>query len=163
MGQTKQLERQIINQAASHYLSEQEEGDLYDAYQKLVKASEEGQGDKNAGDFIIVWQVLEYKSVDEVLDLIDGAKYQLVDEMENNPICKIDFTELRKQKSSLLEVIRQYDEEYPEDAKVIKERLNHFQGILHMIDAIQDYAVDQLGWDEKVVFDFDEEENRENS
>lgn len=73
-------------------------------------------------------------------------------EIEKNPIRKIDFSELRKQKKTLVSVM---------NTVTTVEETNDLIGILHMIDAIQDYAVDELGWDEKIVFDFDEEENRE--
>jgi hypothetical protein len=72
-----------------------------------------------------------------------------------NPINNIDWSELRNQKSSLLAVIQYY-----EDNKVpfIPE---HLTGILHLIDSIQDYAVDELGVPEIHVFDFELEEERE--
>lgn len=150
MAQVKQHERELINQAASHYLSDQEEGDLYDAYQKLEKASKEGQGDKSAMDYVLVWQPLENKTVDEILDYItvihEGSKTTYED--NDNPIKKIDFTELRNQKRLLLETINN-------DA-VSPEHKEGLEGILNLIDNVQDYAVDVLGWDEKIVFDIED-------
>lgn len=149
MAQTKELERELINQAASHYLSDQEEGDLYDASLKLLKASEEGDGDKSAMDYVLVWQPLEYKTVDEILDLIECAKDQLEEDQDKNPIRKIDFPELRKQKESLSKVIN--------NTFISDEQINDLTGILHLIDSIQDYAVDELGYDEKIVFKLENE------
>ncbi len=73
-----------------------------------------------------------------------------------NPIKKIDFTELRTQKTSLLATI-----DFLEKNKVpqLPEDLN---GILALIDAIQDYAVDEIGIPEMHVFNFEQEEEREN-
>jgi len=163
MGQVKQIERNLIINAAGHYLSDQEEGDLYDAYEKLQTASEEGQGDKCASDFVVVWQPLEYKTVDEILDLIEGSKTTYED--ENNPINKIDFTELRNQKTTLLETIRFLEEsgimsEFDPNVDTV-EIVNNLTGILHLIDSLQDYAVDELGWDQMLVFDFEKEDERE--
>jgi hypothetical protein len=80
-----------------------------------------------------------------------------------NPILSIDFTTLRSQKTTLLETIDfleksgiKFDERV--DVKQITEDLT---GILHLIDSIQDYAVDELNIPEMHVFDFELEEQRE--
>jgi len=72
-----------------------------------------------------------------------------------NPLNNIDWSELRNQKSSLLAVIGYY-----EKMKVpfIPE---HLTGILHLIDSIQDYAVDELGVNAIHVYDFELEEERD--
>jgi hypothetical protein len=67
----------------------------------------------------------------------------------------INWSDLREQKKTLLSLIREFDEEYPESATVVKERLAHLEGILSLIDALQDYAVDEMQIDENIVFDFD--------
>lgn len=67
----------------------------------------------------------------------------------------IDFTTLRTQKTSLLATI-----EFMEKNKV-PQILEDLTGILHLIDALQDYAVDKLGIDQMLVFDFEKEEERE--
>jgi hypothetical protein len=69
-------------------------------------------------------------------------------------IDKIDFTSLRIQKTLLLETINN-------DA-VDPEHKEALEGILSLIDAIQDYAVDEMGVPEMLVFDFEKEEDREN-
>jgi hypothetical protein len=66
-------ERELINQAAATYLCDQEEGDLYDAYQKLGAASDAGKGGDPACNYVTVWQPLVYKSVDEILSLIEDT------------------------------------------------------------------------------------------
>jgi hypothetical protein len=78
-------------------------------------------------------------------------------------LTRIDFTTLRSQKTTLLETmdfIEKSGINWHEsvDAKQIVEDLT---GILHLIDSIQDYAVDILGVPEMHVFDFEVEEGRE--
>jgi len=60
----------------------------------------------------------------------------------------IDFKQLREQKKTLLEMIEKTSGGL-EDEKVM--------GIIHLIDHIQDYAVDVLGKDEKEVFNLEDE------
>jgi len=76
--------------------------------------------------------------------------------MKNFDFSKIDFTDLRTQKGVLLVII----DELEKKQDIRFEELN---GILHLIDSIQDYAVDVLGVPEMHVFDLDVEENREAS
>ena len=68
-------------------------------------------------------------------------------------IKRIDFTDLRTQKTMLLETINN-------DA-VDPEHKEGLEGILNLLDALQDYAVDELGVPDMHVFDFELEENRE--
>jgi hypothetical protein len=67
---------------------------------------------------------------------------------------KIDWTDLRTQKTLLLETINN-------DA-VSPEHKEGLEGILAFLDAAQDYAVDEMGVSEMHVFDFELEEEREN-
>lgn len=64
-------------------------------------------------------------------------------------IKKIDWELLKKQKQSLIAIIEW------NKLPLLKDDL---EGILSLIDATQDYAVDELGLDENVVFDLDKEE-----
>jgi hypothetical protein len=66
---------------------------------------------------------------------------------------RIDFTDLRTQKTMLLETINN-------DA-VNPEHKEGLEGVLATIDALQDYAVDELGVPEMLVFDFELEEERD--
>lgn len=75
-------------------------------------------------------------------------------------IKNIDWSELRTQKTTLLEIAREYREDYPETATTVKERLDNIEGLINLIDNIQDYAVDKLGVNEIHVYNFDEEEKR---
>lgn len=59
---------------------------------------------------------------------------------------RINYALLREQKDTLLTVI---DFLGDDDGNV---NLDHLDGILHLIDAIQDHAVDDLGIAESTVF-----------
>jgi hypothetical protein len=71
-----------------------------------------------------------------------------------NPILKIDWTDLRTQKGTLLILIAEMEKQGKD--------VTDLDGILNLIDALQDYAVDELGVPEMHVFDFELEEEREN-
>jgi hypothetical protein len=64
----------------------------------------------------------------------------------------IDWTDLRTQKTLLLETINN-------DA-VSPEHKEGLEGILALIDALQDFAVDEMGISEMHVFDFELEDER---
>lgn len=159
MGKVKELEleqkeRRQINKAASTYLCDQDEGDNYDAYLKLQEESSKGNGDNRAADYVTVWQPLENSiSVNEMLQLIDCA---VEDNSEMPEILKgIDWKLLKKQKKTLIEEI---DSMEKRNAKYFEETINDFNGILTLIDSLQDAAVDVYGLDENLVFEFDEDE-----
>jgi hypothetical protein len=59
-------------------------------------------------------------------------------------VLDINFTVLKEQKAEILKVISETKS---------KERLENLSGILHLIDAIQDHAVEELGIDENLIFD----------
>jgi hypothetical protein len=150
----EQKERRQINKAASTYLCDQDEGDLYDAYQKLLLASEKGLGDDPADNIVTVWEPLSMRtSVDEMIRLIDCAKD---DDDQDFPevLKKIDWTDLRAQKSVLLAVIDEME-------KKKDIRFEELDGILNLIDALQDFAVDNMGVNSIHVYDFEEEDKRE--
>ena len=68
---------------------------------------------------------------------------------------KTDFEQLKDQKMKLLGMIEDY-ESSPELAK--QQTAKEMVGLVNFIDAVQDYAVDVMGKDEKVVFNITEEE-----
>lgn len=68
-------------------------------------------------------------------------------------IKNIDWSELRNQKNTLLHIIN--DGFLPDEEP--KDDLN---GIIHLIDQLQDYAVDELNIDSIHVFDFETEEGK---
>jgi hypothetical protein len=72
-------------------------------------------------------------------------------------IQNINWELLKEQKQSLIAVISEYDNDYPKEAIVIKERLKHIEGILNLIDALQDFAVEEMGIDEKLVFNLSDD------
>lgn len=75
-------------------------------------------------------------------------------------IKNIDWKLLREQKEDLIQVITDMEfeaERYrkdgePDGADEIDREAGSLQGIVHLIDAIQDYAVDELGMNESTVF-----------
>ena len=71
----------------------------------------------------------------------------------------IDFEKLREQKEAMLRVMGEIptvNDSLVKNAKISKD-LQDAQGIINLIDHIQDYAVDVLGKDEKEVFNLEEE------
>ena len=69
----------------------------------------------------------EFNSADEIIDFID-------------------FEKLKKQKEAMLEIMSAVN------GGVDQKKVDDAQGIIHLIDHIQDYAVDVLGKDENKVF-----------
>lgn len=66
---------------------------------------------------------------------------------------QIDFPMLKEQKIHLLEVI-----DIVEKSNVVsQDQYDSLIGILHLIDSIQEYAVDELGYDKHVVLNLTEE------
>lgn len=61
-----------------------------------------------------------------------------------NPIKNIDFDLLKKQKAYLLNLSTQ--------TNVETDEYSYISGLLNLLDSIQDYAVDELGFDEDKVF-----------
>ena len=76
---------------------------------------------------------------------------------------RTDFTELRNQKRTLLETINFIENSTDFDPRVDKDEIvENLTGLLHLIDAFQDTAVDKLELvDPMMVYDFEDEENRE--
>lgn len=157
----KDLRRDCIIEAAGHYLSDQEDlfPDLYEAYIKLVEKCEEGYGNSMADCFVNVWEQLEDDmTVKDLADLIEGGADNLEKMIKNlttpNPaldlIKGIDWSKLRNQKRDLLTAMSRICNDGEVDG---------LTGILHLIDAIQDCAVDQLKIvEEKDAYDTEDED-----
>lgn len=64
-------------------------------------------------------------------------------------VTKIDFSDLRNQKRELLKAIRERNQPEGEDP---------LEGIVALIDSIQDFVCDELGYPEMEVFDFEDED-----
>jgi hypothetical protein len=148
MSKVKELERLKINIAASTYLCDQDEGDLYDAYMVLMDETEKGNGKYTANSYVTIWQHLKHKTVDEILDLIDSNVHE--PEVPEY-IKKIDWAKLREQKDDILSIIGH--------EMVTGEYVESLEDVLSLLDAIQDYAVDSLGIDEDLVFNINPDEN----
>lgn len=147
--QAEEKRRKQIIKAAEPYLCDQPSGDLYGAYKELLDASEEGNGNNLADSYVVVWEPLANNtSVDEMIHLIECG----IEEPELPEVLKnIDWAELRKQKCELLQVIY-------EEKKGKGNSAENLIGILHLLDGIQDAAVDEYGLDEILVFGEDNEE-----
>jgi hypothetical protein len=68
----------------------------------------------------------------------------------------IDFSLLRTQKKTLIEMIDDFEKRGVEPDKLID-----LDGILNLIDSIQDFATDVMGLNPIDIYDFELEENRE--
>lgn len=152
MGQTKKNIRNWFNKAAAPYLCDQYEGDLYDAYLELKDVQDNGHDWHIADEYVQVWEPLAHKTVREIIELIEAG----VEEDADTKFFKtIDWSELRNQKRELLQVIDNMEGSENGSADLL-------YGILHLIDAMQDYAVDELEIIDGIhVYDFDDEEKRE--
>lgn len=158
----KEYTREIINKVAGQYLSEQDDGDYYDAYIKL-KLSTEAQ-DIDADWIVNVWSPIGNISVEDLITLIEDGANMLIRPIPPF-IQKIDWPQLRKQKVSLLESIWNYTLE----AKLAIEagekglaftwnnQAETNQGLVNLIDHMQDFAVSDCGMSEQLVFNLKEE------
>jgi hypothetical protein len=72
--------------------------------------------------------------------------------MKEHPefLTKIDWKLLKEQKARLNNII--------EVANIFQEDVDALTGIQHLIDTIQDYAVDKMGLSDKEVFNLTPEE-----
>jgi hypothetical protein len=152
MSKVEDLKRKQINKVAAAYLCDQEDGDLYDAYLRLQEAKELNDGEAYANDFIDVWESLETLSVNEMIELIDSSLSAI--DVPEFPLY-INWSLLKQQKSDLIHTIVDLEAEQSEN---MQSRIDSLNGILYMIDAIQDYAVDVIGIDENLVFKLSDED-----
>jgi hypothetical protein len=153
-------ERLSITRSAGNFLSDQTSGDLYDAYNELKQAQEDGNGSALADNYVDVWQPLVYMTVDQIVEVIENSAKG--NDIEDQPefIQKIDWELLKGQKTVLLKIIDEIEKQKQPIAilTVPIETAEALNGILHLIDSLQDYAVDECGLDEKKVFDLHPEE-----
>jgi len=63
---------------------------------------------------------------------------------------KIDWSLLREQKQTIIDII--------DNGELNPRFFGHLNGMIELIDAIQDFATDVMGFTEKEVFDLDTEE-----
>jgi hypothetical protein len=149
MAKVKELERKRILLAADNFLSDQEDGDNYDAYLKLLEESEKGNDDCCAADYVTVWQPLEHMTVAKMIETIENAV--IFPEMPE-ALKGIDWDLLKTQKKVLLEMAENMDD---------VPKLEAVEGIICLLNEIQDAAVDEYGLDENLVFDLHPEDEEE--
>ena len=73
----------------------------------------------------------------------------------------IDWKLLKKQKSDLLDVLAYYDDSLQLNDETSIQQKDSLEGILHLIDGIQDYAVDSGQFESNEVFNLSDEEETE--
>lgn len=125
-----------IRLAASNFLFN---NNLLKAYRKLVKQLKKGNRNDLAADYVKVPEYLDSTSVKDMVELIESA-IQPVNQPEF--LLKMDWKLLREQKQYLL------------DTGIETEPM---QGVIALLDAIQDYAVDSMGLSQKKVFNLPKE------
>jgi hypothetical protein len=72
-------------------------------------------------------------------------------------LANIDYKALKEQKAILINMIQDWGEADDEQQKKDAEKA---EGLIHLIDAIQDYAVDVLRKDENEVFNLESEDDK---
>jgi hypothetical protein len=139
-----------VAKAAGHYLCEDTNEELYNAYLSLKEAQHNGHNYSLAADYATVWQPLEGKCVNVIVELIENELDNSDNKNSQLPLPEfmlgIDWELLKKQKATLLGVI-----EYLKRMKV--PLTDDLEGILELIDSIQDAAVDIYGVEENLVFE----------
>lgn len=141
--ETKKLsyKEKIIIKAASIFLSEYDEMGILASYEKLSEVN----GDDLASDHVLVWERFELLTVDQLSNLILDEIEALEKLFPSHPqfIEKIDWASLKEQKEMLVVLSNHNLGEIVSD---------HLDGIISLIDSIQDYAVDEMGLNENKVF-----------
>jgi len=143
--------RKLICAAADQFLTEQKEGDGFDAYTLLTEVSNDGRGNDFANLYVNLWNNVERESVDVIIDLIDDCvnsfEYADVESKHLKAfklINDIDWKLLKEQKTDLYFTLTSA-EHGPSESTM--------DGIFCLLDALQDYAVEVLNIPEDVVFD----------
>jgi hypothetical protein len=102
-------------------------------------------------------EFLDNKTPTESVEYI-ADKYGLdrIDLSPNNPadrmgefFAKMDFKLLKEQKTTLIKIQTKLEKPNP---KFTKKEWDTMEGIINLLDAIQDVAVDEYGFNEKTVF-----------
>ena len=143
MKTNKNLSRERINVAASTVLCDPISGDLFDSYNILLGVIKDGNGHELASDHVDVWQKLENLCVEEIIELIEA---NISEPVAPEFINFIDWSLLKEQKETLMFLI---------NSDLSSKISEHLEGILALVDAVQDYVVDELGFEENKVFDME--------
>ena len=151
------MKEKIFNLIAGNYFSGTEEGNYYAEYLRLKALIEEDKSNRAllACYEADVWELIDDWVVGTLVDTIEDQVRDIESLIKNvlneSPIGGIDFTQLKEQKRSLIDII------HFNDVGGESELINNLTGILHLIDSIQDYAVDTMGEKQSDVFDIEEE------
>ena len=97
---------------------------------------------------------------DRIYKMLGGIQKENVQLSDETPKLGslIDFSMLRTQKKTLIEII---DEMEKKNAEYYKNDVTNLDGILNLIDCLQDFATDVMGLNPIDIFDFELEESRE--
>jgi len=108
--------------------------------------------------FIVELELLERNVQNE--NVQDNTNSPIVPLSDQTPllISRIDFSTLRTQKKTLIEII---DDMEKKNIEYYKDDVSNLNGILNLIDSIQDFAVDVVGLNPIDIYDFELEESRE--
>lgn len=164
----KENKRNLVIISAGQYLVEQENGDLYDAYVKLVESQENDDAPYLASQVVEVWEGVEDITVCDMIDIIESGVTLLESQTSNVPefLTKMDWKLLKNQKQDLIDSIEDFKIESKEAfsageeqlAERYNDQIESLTGILHLIDSIQDYTLDTLKINESDVFNSIEED-----
>lgn len=134
----KKFERKIINEIALNYLAEQPEGDYFDAIKKLELESEFGNGINLASNYVNVNEDYENYCINEILFELEHNLSFLQFRMNSKFFRDINFFEFKLQKAIL--------------KNKIEKGYNELKDIYDFYELIQDYLVNEIGWDENFVY-----------
>lgn len=148
----EELQRKLYNEVLGHMMSDTDGEDFYADYEKLLTVEDTTE---LADNYITVWYPFDTMNIADFIENVESEFQSLkklyYDILEDSPISKVDFGLLKDQKNELLILLNNFD-----DDSLLGIALN---GILNLIDSIQDYAVDVLGRKENEVFNLSEEED----
>jgi hypothetical protein len=147
MRQVKEHEKRLIVKSAGQFLSYDEDFEadkIYDAYCKLIELRDNDKSDELASDYVPVWEQFENETVFTLLSIISNAMKEVT---SYNPIDHLDWEALREQKEVLQSIKH----------SLSVEETDAIEGLLNLIDSIQDYGLDVLGYDEDIVLNLPKE------
>jgi hypothetical protein len=147
MRQVKEHEKRLIVKSAGQFLSYDEDFEadkIYDAYCKLIELRDNDKSDELASDYVPVWEQFENETVFTLLSIISNAMKEV---KSYNPIDHLDWEALREQKEVLQSIKH----------SLSVEETDAIDGLLNLIDSIQDYGLDVLGYDEDIVLNLPKE------
>jgi len=137
------MNKKLIEKAAGVFFCDD---DLLSAYELLVNLKNHGKANELANNYVLMWEQCINMRVGDIVDNIDS----LADSFCPEFIKKMDWNLLNVQKTAILETIN--------NGNVDPEHKEALEGILSLVDNIQDSAVDYFGFDEDLVFEFKKEE-----